>query len=109
MFEGVNLSDIHDTDAVWVTVTLQHQISSTDDDERIMQFVVDQIKDGKVVVGASSLSRPGAQCISLALPVDRISRYLPGALSHAEALANWWLEQIREDTIRLDRKHIFGV
>ncbi|CAI7586555.1 unnamed protein product [Penicillium bialowiezense] len=96
MFEGVNLSDIHDTDAVWVTVKLLHHISSTDDDERVMQFVVDQIKDGEVVVGTCSLSRPGAQ-------------YLPGALSHAQALANWWLEQIREGTIRLDRKHIFGV
>ena len=109
MFEGANISDMHDDDAVWVTVILNHHISPADSDERIMQFVVDQIKVGEVVIGPCSLSLVGAQCISLGLPVDRISRYILGALCHADALAAWWLEQIREGVIQLDRSHIFGI
>lgn len=103
---GTRLSDCYDSDAIWVTVILL-DISPTDNDEHIMQYVVDQIKAQNVITGTCSLSRAGPGCISIALPLNRVSRHYPGLLEHAANLANWWLERVREGTIQLDREHIF--
>jgi hypothetical protein len=106
MSGGEHLSDVHDDDAVWVTAFLR-DLCHTDSDERIMEYVVGQIKAGEVITGICSLSRSGSGYISIGLPTARVSRYVPGLLQHAEVLANWWLEQIREGIIQLDREHIF--
>jgi len=94
-------------DAIWVTVILHKEIGPIDGDEHIMQYVVDQIKAHNVITGACSLSSKEAGCISIALPLNRVSGHYLGLLEHAEAIANWWLEQIRKSTIQLDRRHIF--
>lgn len=104
---GENLSDIHDEDAIWVTAIFHKHITSADSDEYIMQHVLDQINTGQVIIGARSISRVEPRCISLALPVSRVARYVPGVLEHVQVLATWWLQQIREGTIQLDREHIF--
>lgn len=104
---GKHLSDIHDKDAIWVTAFFLKNIIPADSDEYIMQYVLDQIKTGQVIVGTRSISRIRTRCISLALPISRVARYIPGVLAHAQVLAGWWLQQIREGTIQLDREHIF--
>lgn len=101
------LSDLHDNDAVWVTAFLYPEIGPADSDGFIMQYMIDQIKIGNVITGRCSISRAEPGCISIALPLARVGRYAPGVLEHAEVLANWWLHQIREGAIQLDRKHIF--
>ncbi|KAJ5881402.1 uncharacterized protein N7529_000074 [Penicillium soppii] len=106
MSGGGHVADSCDNDAFWVTVILE-DVSPTDSDQDIMQYVADQIKAANVITGSSSLSRVGPRCISIGLPLNRVSRHYLGLLEHAETLADWWLEQIRAGTVYLDREHIF--
>ncbi|KAJ5773250.1 hypothetical protein N7457_008146 [Penicillium paradoxum] len=108
MMGSTRLEDPRDDEASWVTVDFESVMKYTHDDEKLMEFVIDQILSSEATIAPNAQHYLQPMCISV--PVVGLIRTEDNEneiLARAEKLATWWLGEIRAKRLRIDRKMIF--
>lgn len=101
--------DPADNTALWVTVEFGQVMKYTHDDEKLMEFVIEQIQDSHATISGYAKHYHEPRCLSF--PVTGFSTPQGNEreiMSQAHTLATWWLGEIVAGKVRLDRKVIFS-
>ncbi|KAJ5686626.1 hypothetical protein N7536_009245 [Penicillium majusculum] len=102
------LVDPQDDAALWVTIEFPEDMGLTHSDERLMEFVVQQVQRHKVKIFTHAQHYQRSLCLSLpVVGVPGDEEHNDVVMAQAKTLALWWLGEIQAHRVYLDWDVIF--
>ncbi|KAJ5835652.1 hypothetical protein N7447_001678 [Penicillium robsamsonii] len=99
--------DPEDVTALWITIDFPEAMKHTHSDEQLMEFVVKQIQSHNTGIFTSAQHYKRHFCLSLPIVKFPKEENFIDFMAQAEALAIWWLREIRAQKVHLDREVLF--
>lgn len=102
------LVDPQDDAALWVTIEFPEEMGLTHSDERLMEFVVQQVQRHEVKIFTHAQHYQRSLCLSLpVVGVPGDEEHNDVVMAQANTLALWWLGEIQAHRVYLDWDVIF--